>query len=434
MEKRRKERIDVVELFAGVGGFRLGLENCDKCSKEHRFNTVWANQWEPGKKNQWAFRCYVSHFGESKNHVNEDIEKVWKGIPKHRLLVGGFPCQDYSVANSLVTAKGIEGKKGVLWWDIDNILLKQKPEYVLLENVDRLLRSPAKQRGRDFGIILRCFHDAGYAVEWRVVNAADYGEAQKRRRTFIFAWKTSTPFYRNAKGHLKGKGQDGYFDWLTKKGFFAKTFPVKKEHNRKGKMTDELISLSEVGGMPMASLADFSDRFKADFYHSGLMIDGMVYSEEYEPDGEGPRTLASVMEEGPVDESYYITDKARLEKWKFLKGAKHIERKAKSGFTYTFSEGKIPFPDNTESPSRTMLTSESSFNRTTHIIEDSTGKIRLLTPLECERLDDFDDGWTGNGIMPESMRYFCMGNALVVGLITKMGKTILRLIDNDGQL
>ena len=87
----------------------------------------------------------------------------------------------------------------------------------------------------------------------------------------------------------------------------------------------------------------------------------------------------------------------------------------------------MAFPDQMYRPARTMLTSEGSINRSTHVIEDpKTGKLRLLTPLETERINGFDDNWTDTG-MPEKFRYFCMGNALVVPLIEKMGKELLKI-------
>ena len=185
----------VCELFAGVGGFRLGLERLNS-----GWETVWFSQWEPGKKQQWAHDCYVSHFGDSKDlngeyHTGDDICTVDKDtIPGHTLLVGGFPCQDYSVAHTLATSHGIEGKKGVLWWQIRDVLIAKKSPFCLFENVDRLLKSPASQRGRDFGVILSCLNALGYSAEWRVVNASDYGAAQRRRRTFIFAYRNDTRY------------------------------------------------------------------------------------------------------------------------------------------------------------------------------------------------------------------------------------------------
>lgn len=200
----------VCELFAGVGGFRVGLEEADS-----NWKTVWANQWEPSRKSQYAFECYVSHFGKNKNYINEDIASIDKDdIPDHNLLVGGFPCQDYSVARS--GAKGMEGKKGVLWWQIKEILEAKSPKFVLLENVDRLLKSPASQRGRDFGVILACFNDLGYTVEWRVINAADYGFAQRRRRIFIFACKNDTNYYTTIE-------DENLEDVIHKNRFFHRT-------------------------------------------------------------------------------------------------------------------------------------------------------------------------------------------------------------------
>lgn len=181
----------VIELFAGVGGFRVGLNDIHgfddngKAIENRDWKFVWANQWEPATTVQHAYDCYVTRFGNECS--NEDISKVdSKDIPNHTLLCGGFPCQDYSVARSLSKEKGIEGKKGVLFWDIARILKDKKTPFFLLENVDRLLKSPSKQRGRDFGIMLRTLSDLGYNVEWRIINAADYGAAQRRRRIFIF--------------------------------------------------------------------------------------------------------------------------------------------------------------------------------------------------------------------------------------------------------
>ncbi|MBP3815291.1 MAG: DNA cytosine methyltransferase [Firmicutes bacterium] len=113
-----------------------------------------------------------------------------------------------------------------------------------------------------------------------------------------------------------------------------------------------------------------------------------------------------------------------------MKGAKKKERVTADGHAYTFSEGAIPFLDYYNKPGRTMLTSEGTKNRSTHIVADpESGAIRLLTPVECERLQGFDDNWTDG--MPDRMRRFCMGNALVVPMITRIGKFIDRIIDKE---
>src|SRR3954462_4428561 len=199
----------VVELFAGVGGFRVALERSG-------WQTVWANQWEPSTKAQHAADCYRRHWDDG-TLVNADIATVIDDVPEHDLLVGGFPCQDYSVAKTLNQAHGIEGKKGVLWWQIYRILEDRRPRFVFLENVDRLLKSPATQRGRDFAIILACLSDLGYLVEWRVVNAADHGFPQRRRRVLIVA-------------HHVGEGSEpswtGPLPWLYSDGALARSLSV----------------------------------------------------------------------------------------------------------------------------------------------------------------------------------------------------------------
>lgn len=395
----------VAELFSGVGGFRLGLS---KSSTDWSF--VWFNQWEPTRKVQDAYDCYVQHFGTKAAFSNEDINKVPKDIiPNHNLLVGGFPCQDYSVART--GAEGIHGKKGVLWWDIHEILKVKSPKFVLLENVDRLLKSPASQRGRDFGIILACFFELGYSVEWRVINAADYGFPQKRRRIFIFAFRNDT----NYANKLESSSP---YKWLYETGFFQAEFPVLPSEHPSKRITFEY-----------KDLVDLSDCFKFEFQNAGLMTNGTIYSERTVPDYKGTYTLLKDILQKDVDKKYYLN--GSLKDWEFLKGSKQLMRKNKSGHEYKFSEGAIPFPDPIDRPARTMLTSESSKNRSTHIIEDpTTRKIRLLTPIEAERLNGFPDDWTNTG-MSERFRYFCMGNALVVGLIEKMGRELNYIFANE---
>lgn len=401
--------IKVVDLFAGVGGFRVGLE---KASND--FVTVWSNQWEPGKTVQHAYECYKYHFekkGGVDEHTNQDIHEAKKFCPDVDLVVGGFPCQDYSVAAT--GAKGIEGKKGVLWWDIRDLLEDKRPSYVLLENVDRLLKSPIKQRGRDFGIILKSLNDLGYAVEWRVVNAADYGCAQRRRRTFIFAYHKSTNFYKEVYRENKA-------DIILKKGFFHDVFKAteSKEKSPTYFDFDNYWDLIEV-----------SDKFKAEFRNSGICINGIGLSLELIPTTKPAKPLSEIVEKNGVDDIYFLTQEDK-KKFEYMRGAKKLPRVKPNGEEYLYSEGAMSPYDDLELPARTMLTSEGSTNRSTHIIKDpKTNKLRKLTPLECERINGFPDNWTNTG-MPQKFRYFCMGNALVVPLITKMGKKILKIGQN----
>nr|DAF33845.1 MAG TPA: Cytosine specific methyltransferase [Caudoviricetes sp.] len=407
----------VVELFAGVGGFRCGLNKVelknDKVKENGNWKFVWANQWEPSTKTQDAFDCYSKRFG-SDDVSNVDIFEVnKKEIPNHTLLVGGFPCQDYSVAQTLSNSKGIEGKKGVLWWAIADVLKTKKPPFVFLENVDRLLLSPASQRGRDFGIILRSFYDNGYAVEWRVINAGEYGFQQKRRRTYIIAYHKTTNYYKEMKKiNMK--------DIVLTNGIFAKQFPTKSEI-----LDSNMTNISNY-----KDLVDISDNFKNQFYNSGVMFNGEVFTAKLESDCNEVFALRKIRETKDVDEKYFLSED-KIEKFRYLKGYKRIPRIKPNGETYMYSEGAMSFPDNLDLPARTMLTSESGVSRTTHVIEDyKTNKLRLLTPLECERINGFPDTWTNTG-MTDKKRYFMMGNALVVGVVEKIGIELEKIIEKE---
>lgn len=395
----------VCELFAGVGGFRLGLE---KASPD--WKTVWFSQWEPGKTKQWAHDCYVSHFGDVDENTGIDIAQVNKeSIPDHNLLVGGFPCQDYSVAHPLSSSEGLEGKKGVLWWQIRDTMIAKQAPFCLFENVDRLVKSPASQRGRDFGVILACLADLDYTVEWRIINAAEYGAGQRRRRIFIFAYKNTTKYSAEQK-------QMSAEEIIGKDGFFAKAFPINQEF----KVTQRDFDYSDIPTV--------SDTFAFKFENAGYMANGVIYTAKVDAIVEKPITMGQ-MAQSFVDEKYYLG--ADLAKWVYLKGSKKINRVSKTGHEYTFSEGAIAFPDGLDVPARTMLTSESSPNRSTHVIADpGTGRLRILTPVEAERIQGFDDEWTNTG-MPEKFRYFCMGNALVVPLITRMGKELNSIFEKE---
>ncbi|WP_210124391.1 MULTISPECIES: DNA (cytosine-5-)-methyltransferase [unclassified Staphylococcus] len=395
--------IKVVELFAGVGGFRLGLEE----TNNRIFDVNWANQWEPSRKVQHAFDCYTSKFNTGK-HINKDIAEITdKEMAETNadMIVGGFPCQDYSVARSLNGELGIQGKKGVLFWQIIRFIQNTYPKYLLLENVDRLLKSPSSQRGRDFAVMLSTLSELGYDVEWRVINAADYGNAQRRRRIFIFGYKQDLDY----SNEMKKKTLE---DIIYKNGMFAQSFPIESEPNKKRVAHTTLSN----------DIVEVSDNFKFQFYNSGVMRKGEVLTIDTIPKYEKSLTLNDIVEES-ADESYSLNTK-QLEKFKYLRGPKKIKRTTKDGHEYYFSEGGMSETDSLDLPARTMLTSESSVNRSTHLL-NINNTYRTLTPIEAERLNGFPDNWTDT--MPDRMRFFCMGNALVVPVITRIGNQIEKI-------
>lgn len=411
----------VVELFAGVGGFRVGLNNIKsfnpdtgKAIDNGTWKFVWANQWEPSTKSQDAFDCYVTRFGEE-NVSNEDIAKVDKKlIPNHNLLVGGFPCQDYSVARSKSNEKGIEGKKGVLFWEIAATLEAKNTPFFLLENVDRLLKTPASQRGRDFGIMIRTLTDLEYNIEWRVINAADYGRGQRRRRVFIFGWKNNLK-YNNSLSNNSPK------EIITENGLFAKTFPIADFDEEKIKK-DNVLKLKDRVVM--------TEKYEFGFENTGVVIDGQIHTVKTEPLRIEPIPIMDNLDT-ISNVSDYIIPEDRLEKFQFLRGHKKIKRKKPNGEIYYYTEGSMSPHDDLSLPARTMLTSERSTNRSTHIILDPyLNKMRYITPIEAERFQDFPDNWTNTG-MSESRRYFMMGNALVSGLISLMEKQLSEIFKNE---
>lgn len=411
----KSKTLKVVELFAGVGGFRLGLEH-----SKGQYEIVWSNQWEPSTKMQHASMVYTARFG-AENHSNEDIATVpTEAIPDHDLLVGGFPCQDYSVATTLQNAKGLIGKKGVLWWSIHRILKekKQKPKYLLLENVDRLLKSPAKQRGRDFAIMLKSLNDLGYAVEWRVINAAEYGMPQRRRRVFFIAYHESTDIYKRLKAATA-------IDWLSQAGTIATAFPIEQEQA----LTTSQFSIHQ-------NLVELSDTFNkggksSPFQNTGLFVDGTVHTLKTKPHYKGEKTiLRDLLQNGEVTEEFFI-DPEKLPRWEYLKGSKKEVRKTKEGFEYNYSEGGMIFPDSLDRASRTIITVEGGKapSRFKHVVKTKRG-LRRLTPLELERLNMFPDNHTQLEKVSNTKRAFLMGNALVVGIVEKIGAALYEQVQN----
>jgi DNA (cytosine-5)-methyltransferase 1 len=409
--------IKTIELFAGVGGFRLGLEATNTKDNE-AFRVVWSNQWEPSTTIQHASQVYEAQFGKE-NHSSEDIAKVIendvKSIPNHDLLVGGFPCQDYSVARTLNNAGGIKGKKGVLWWSIYAILEnkgKNAPKYLMLENVDRLLKSPSTQRGRDFAIMLASLARLGYAVEWRVINAAEYGMPQRRKRVYIMAYREQTPMHTKIKNKA--------FDWVSDSGIMNNAFPMTFENNsvKTFPLKGGLDEISE----NKKNIFNSKDR---PFLNAGVMIDRQVttgigvaqYSGKFQNLGD------ILLKEDKVPAEFFISSQ-ELENWTYLKGSKKEERTTKTGFEYKYSEGPVTFPDALDRASRTIVTGEGGrgASRFKHVVKTKSGKHRRLTPVELERLNQFPDNHT-NGAS-DNKRAFFMGNALVVGVVEKLGKSL----------
>ena len=500
------DSLHVGEMFAGVGGFRLGLEGPPSKDweteflkfEETGFKVVWSNQWEPGSSKQWASTIYTERFGEE-GHDGDDLHNFTKSveathqIPELDLLVGGFPCQDYSVARTVSGELGIQGEKGKLWTPIWRIIrrshangTKHRPKMVLLENVPRLLNSPADGRGLNFAVIIKRLLSMAYEVEWRVIHADDYGFPQQRSRVFILAYRnqgsirgnsnmieTNGPGFFGAPKKKLGPMQRWMFgehsgstreDWEV--GPFAQAFPAKFEEFKEMELPD--IDYWSKKKSPFGSAGYAWNRRK------GTMILKTFRSWKAIPIKEEPRTIRDIMvqkSDSDYDESY-VVDKAELKKWKYEKGEKRefrirkadlekypelaklyvkckkskdqkVWNKHRADFekilgadgSYNYDEGAIAFPDSIDKPSRTVVTAEigKSASRMRHLINHDDGTYRTLFPIETERLNMFPDNWTkmndekGKQI-PDSKRGFMMGNALVVGIIQRLREPIRELI------
>lgn len=425
----------IFSMFDGVGGFIVGLEN----SSKEIFKTLYSNQYEPSRKIQDAYEVGLYRF-PNMEHIGTDVALIpnekFEEMRKNGvdMIVGGFPCQDYSVARSKKNELGIEGKKGVLFWEIIRATEVIKPKYLILENVDRLLKAPSSQRGRDFAVMLAAFNELGYSVEWRVINAADYGRAQRRRRVFFFVFRNDTKWgerlHKTYESNLPKKATTEerlaqYQNYIFADGLFGRQFPVKDMAVKKRINANHLIG----------DIAEVSETFKdGKFWNSGLMTNGYYYTIEADPIVENPITMGDiVVPEDTVDAKYYITGE-KLEKFKYLRGAKKITRTSADGHEYTYAEGGMSEYDSLELPGRTMLTSEGSVNRSTHLLKIN-GNYRLITPIEAERLQDFPDDWTkfklnAKGEVEEvsdRMRMFFMGNALVTGIVKRIGDELQKI-------
>lgn len=419
--------IKVIELFAGVGGFRLALENSNATFTNNKYSVVWSNQWEPSTKLQHANIVYKNNWPSSDHSeidIFEAIQNDFEQIPNHDMLVGGFPCQDYSVATTLKLSGGLKGKKGVLWWAIEKILdlkAKDKPKYLLLENVDRLLLSPASQRGRDFAVMLKSLDSLGYAIEWRVINAAEYGMPQRRRRVFIIGYHKTSQIYKKLK-------QETAENWLNTSSVFATAFPIKPLEENEFSYDDLTNDIETI------SSSFNTGKKNSPFKNTGLMIEGRFISAKSSPDYRGEYvTLEDILQPlNEVNPDFYINE-MDLEKWKYLKGSKRIPKVSSSGHEYVFSEGSMVFPDDLNKASRTIITGEGgkSPSRFKHAVMQD-GQLRRLTPLELERLNMFPDNHTFVEGITDTKRAFFMGNALVVGVVEKISNELKKRITEDG--
>ena len=409
MEHRRPGR--VVELFAGVGGFRLGLERTFggftpergfvwNVEGDRDWEVVWANQWEPASKAQPAFDNYVANLVAERPElpagelgvVNEDIAKVLDaelgidgadpldpgryGFPEEfELLVGGFPCQDYSVAKPLSQADGIEGKKGVLWWEFTASSRTTPRARAARERrpAPEVPVDPARSRLRGHAGLLR---PARYRVEWRVVNAADHGFPQRRRRVFIYATLEDDGLAL-VESECDRTSDETAGTWgrevIADTGVLAAALPCELRD------PGEYVALGQDDDLDPFDVSETFGRDERNrplkvspFRNAGVMSGGVVWTANVDvppSSAEGTWTLGdvlqplvTVLDEHPEvvipDRQLDFSDAPVRNSWNYHKGAKREERRKPGGFTYHYTEGAVAFPEPLEKAARTVLTGE----------------------------------------------------------------------------
>ena len=314
------------------------------------------------------------------------------------------------MAKTLNQALGLEGKKGVLWWQIHRILTMKRPPFIFLENVDRLLKSPASQRGRDFAVMLATLGNLGYEVEWRMINAADYGFPQKRRRVYIV-------------GRLAG----------TQPRDPTRCCTAGRSPGRAGPAG---LTLSSSASVKLeGDAADISEDFGATKGEPLPLRRLLLPPLGLEPGPQarhGPRPR-SATSWSPEDGPRVVLRRRRPARAMGLPEGRQGRGRASTRQRppYRYQEGALPFPDRTDGPARPSsppkaappppASSTSSRPR---------GRYRRLTPRELERLNGFPDDWTATG-MPEGRRAFMMGNALVVGVVGRIAAKLMGELRDD---
>jgi len=383
--------IRFIDLFSGIGGFRLGLERAGG------FQCVWSCD-----NNKYVNQVYTDRFGEQ-GHNSNDVRGVdAKGIPDHDLLCAGFPCQSFSVAGH---RKGFTETRGTLFFEILRIAEAKKPVLLLLENVKGLL---SNDKGLTFQIILESLEELGYFCEWQCLNSRYFGVPQNRERVFII-------------GHLGTRGGREIFpigqtDELAKGEGYGRP-KVQAEtssaiHSRYGAgwrahaqeqlvskrtqvipvLTPERYEKKQHGrrfkdaGEPMYTLTRQDQHGVIIHNLYGGFNEGIRVFEDYSP------TIRTAKGGGHIPSVAIVADRSR---------------------TYN-KKGR-----NLESP-KPYTNALSSVQKDNLLLENL--KIRKLTPVECERLQGFPDGWTEG--LSDTQRYRCIGNAVTVNVVEFLGHRI----------
>jgi DNA (cytosine-5)-methyltransferase 1 len=418
-----------LSLFTGIGGFELGIQQADELlrnahggqkrrskanqkaaqgqglfstqGKDTRAKKRSARAGTSNDANQGplcvgyseidksAIAIYQRHYPEQKNYG--DIRKIKpKKLPDFDLLVGGFPCQSFSIAGKRL---GFKDTRGTLFFDIARIIKIKRPRLLLLENVKGLL---SHDEGRTFSVIIRTLDELGYDIQWQVLNSKDFGVPQNRERIFIV-------------GHLRGTPRPEIFPFTenNSEDIILPTITTRITADSNGTYVGK--KSPQVGTYRTHKDGQGFRRSK-----SGLVPTIPARARE---DGSGQPVI--------LQKSQDWREKRKLRRFEKISptiranmGDNHPMILASRGRNSTNSKTMEQRFEANKNGTTNTLTSVQKDN----LLLNQT-KIRRLTPKECERLQGFPDDWTAS--VSDTQRYKTLGNAVTVNVVRKIALHLL---------
>ena len=390
--------IKIFSMFSGVGGFELGFQQANLQTQVVGFCEI----------DKYASQILETKFKGIKNYGDATTIDETK-LPNFDILVGGFPCQSFSMAGK---RKGFDEARGTLFFDVARILAHKKPRNFILENVKGLL---SHNKGKTFETILGILSDLGYIVEWELLNSKNYGVPQSRERMYIV-------------GHLRGQSRPKVFSFREGNGVSETS--RKKERERSSQVSSTITSNYKRGTHAMGEQYILEPKELTKNLGQGQRVystNGASVSIKALGGGQGGKTglykIPQATKQGY--EWADLGDSVNLQnlKSKTRRGrvGKQIAQTLDTGNQqYTIVQATItPSRKNKSQNGRRFKDNEEPMFTLTqndvHGVMHNKTQIRRLTPIECERLQGFPDNWTEG--LSDTQRYKCMGNAVTTNVV-----------------
>ena len=390
--------IKIFSMFSGVGGFELGFQQANLQTQVVGFCEI----------DKYASQILETKFKGIKNYGDATTIDETK-LPNFDILVGGFPCQSFSMAGK---RKGFDEARGTLFFDVARILAHKKPRNFILENVKGLL---SHNKGKTFETILGILSNLGYIVEWELLNSKNYGVPQSRERMYIV-------------GHLRGQSRPKVFSFREGNGVSETS--RKKERERSSQVSSTITSNYKRGTHAMGEQYILEPKELTKNLGQGQRVystNGASVSIKAGGGGQGGKTglykIPQATKQGY--EWADLGDSVNLQnlKSKTRRGrvGKQIAQTLDTGNQqYTIVQATItPSRKNKSQNGRRFKDNEEPMFTLTqndvHGVMHNKTQIRRLTPIECERLQGFPDNWTKG--LSDTQRYKCMGNAVTTNVV-----------------